>query len=163
MLIAGLFATPGMLLLVTRAGGQTPSSSPERSLAAWETIAAVLQHPRCLNCHQMDSPSQGDARRPHKPRVVRGPDNHGVSAMRCGNCHSESTNNPDSGVPGALHWQLAPRTMSWQGLSLPKSQIRAYRWCSPPRIGCAIISPNRSIGRLQSASFPSERCVRTSL
>jgi predicted RND superfamily exporter protein len=37
-------------------------------------------------------------------------------------------------------------------LSLPKSQIRAYRWCSPPRIGCAIMSPNRSIGRLQGAS-----------
>ena len=50
-----------------------------------------------------------------------------------------------------------------ESLSLPKSQIRAYRWCSPPRIGCAIMSPNRSIGRLQGASFPSERCVRTSL
>src|SRR5438093_3368433 len=25
-----------------------------------------------------------------------------------------------------------------------KPQIRAYRWCSPPRIGCAIMSPNRS-------------------
>src|SRR6266436_7683668 len=30
-----------------------------------------------------------------------------------------------------------------------KPQIRAYRWCSPPRIGCAIMSPNRSIGRVQ--------------
>jgi hypothetical protein len=44
-----------------------------------------------------------------------------------------------------------------------KPQIRAYRWCSPPRIGCAIMSPNRSIGRVQGASLPSERCVRTSL
>ena len=38
-----------------------------------------------------------------------------------------------------------------------KPQIRAYRWCSPPRIGCAIMSPNRSIGRVQGASLPSER------
>src|SRR5262249_14755445 len=49
------------------------------------------------------------------------------------------------------------------GLWLPRTQIRAYRWCSPPRIGCAIMSPNRSIGRVQGASLPSERCVRTSL
>jgi hypothetical protein len=38
-----------------------------------------------------------------------------------------------------------------------KPQILAYRWCSPPRIGCAIMSPNRSIGRVQGASLPSER------
>src|SRR6516164_7817711 len=48
-------------------------------------------------------------------------------------------------------------------LWLPRTQIRAYRWCSPPRIGCAIMSPNRSIGRVQGASLLSERCVRTSL
>jgi choline dehydrogenase-like flavoprotein len=46
---------------------------------------------------------------------------------------------------------------------LPRTQIRAYRWCSPPRIGCAMMSPNRSIGRVQGVSLPSERCVRTSL
>jgi hypothetical protein len=43
-----------------------------------------------------------------------------------------------------------------QTLSLPKSQIRAYRWCSPPRIGWATMSPNRSIARVQGASFPSD-------
>src|SRR5215467_8048268 len=48
-------------------------------------------------------------------------------------------------------------------LWLPRTQIRAYRWCNPPRIGCAIMSPNRSIGRVQGASLPSERCVRISL
>jgi hypothetical protein len=30
-------------------------------------------------------------------------------------------------------------------LSLPRTQIRAYRWCSPPRIGCATMSPNRPL------------------
>src|SRR5712671_5227271 len=48
-------------------------------------------------------------------------------------------------------------------LWLPRTQIRAYRWCSPPRIGCAMMSPNRSIGRVQGVSLPSERWVRTSL
>jgi len=26
-------------------------------------------------------------------------------------------------------------------LFLPKTQIRAYRWCNPPRMGCATMSP----------------------
>ena len=41
-------------------------------------------------------------------------------------------------------------------LSLPKNQIRAYRWCNPPRTGWATMSPNRSIARVQGASFPRE-------
>jgi hypothetical protein len=45
-------------------------------------------------------------------------------------------------------------------VSLPKTQIRAYRWCRPPRIGCAMMLPNRSTERLQGASFPSARWVR---
>lgn len=85
-------------------------------LQAWEQIATVLQHPRCLNCHQVDAPLQGDGR-PHSPRVERGPDNLGAAAMRCSNCHNESGNNPSSGVPGAPHWSLAPESMSWAGLS----------------------------------------------
>lgn len=87
------------------------------SLAPWDQIAAVLQHPRCLNCHQLDSPLQGDSRRVHIPRVVRGPDDQGVGAMRCGNCHNSMGNNPTSGTPGGLDWKLAPVSMLWQGLS----------------------------------------------
>jgi hypothetical protein len=37
----------------------------------------------------------------------------------------------------------------------PEIYIRAYRWCSPPRIGYATMSPNLSIGRVQGVSFPS--------
>jgi hypothetical protein len=90
------------------------------TLAAWDQIAAVLQHPRCLNCHQEITPMQGDARRRHAPLVVRGSDNHGVAAMRCGNCHNGNGNNDTSGVPGAGGpglWQLAPLSMLWQGLT----------------------------------------------
>ncbi len=99
------------------AWSQARSTSKAESLAAWEKIAMVLQHPRCLNCHQLNSPLQGDKPRPHVPRVVRGPENDGVTAMRCGNCHNEMGNNPSSGVPGAPHWALAPASMRWQGLS----------------------------------------------
>ncbi len=96
---------------------QTATTTQAESLTAWQTIATVLQHPRCLNCHQADAPLQGDTARAHVPRVVRGPDNHGVSAMRCGNCHNEMGNNPTAGTPGAPHWALAPVSMVWQGLS----------------------------------------------
>jgi hypothetical protein len=103
-----------------RKASQRASSnvSPQAaSLAAWPRIAAVLQHPRCLNCHQLESPLQGDSRRAHIPHVVRGPDNHGIGAMRCGNCHNDMGNNVTSRTPGGPHWQLAPVSMLWQGLS----------------------------------------------
>ena len=99
------------------AHAQMPAAGQAEGLAAWEEIVTVLQHPRCLNCHQLNSPLQGDTRRMHIPRVVRGPDNHGVSAMRCGNCHNDAGNNPTSRTPGGPHWQLAPVSMLWQGLS----------------------------------------------
>lgn len=92
------------------------TASPQ-VLQAWDRIAAVLQHPRCLNCHQVESPLQGDDGHPHIPQVVRGEDNLGIAAMRCGNCHNQMGNNPTSGVPGAPHWSLAPLSMSWAGLS----------------------------------------------
>ena len=115
--IAGLLAAIAIVPWTRGTGwSQTPAASQAESLAAWEKIATVLQHPRCLNCHQLNSPLQGDTRGPHIPQVVRGPDDHGVSAMRCGNCHNEMGNNPTSRTPGAPHWALAPVSMLWQGL-----------------------------------------------
>lgn len=117
--VAGLVAVIALASWSTStAWSQTKTASSADSLAAWSKIATVLQHPRCLNCHQLNSPLQGDERRPHIPQVVRGPDNHGVSAMRCGNCHNDMGNNDTSGTPGGLHWQLAPVSMLWQGLSV---------------------------------------------
>lgn len=86
-------------------------------LQAWEQIRTVLQHPRCLNCHQSDVPLQGDERRLHIPLVHRGKDNLGDVGMRCTNCHNKSGNNDTSGTPGAPPWSLAPLSMLWQGLS----------------------------------------------
>jgi hypothetical protein len=55
----------GLFLSVFLGGdGRTQSSVAREveSLAAWAGIASVLTHPRCLNCHQPDTPLQGDAR-----------------------------------------------------------------------------------------------------
>lgn len=83
----------------------------------FEPIAAVLTHPRCLNCHtRTDFPKQGDDRHPHKLRVQRGPDNHGAVGMQCATCH-QTVNNTASGVPGAPNWHLAPLSMAWENLS----------------------------------------------
>jgi mono/diheme cytochrome c family protein len=94
------------------------SSGRQASLEAWERIATVLQHPRCSNCHQPDEPLQGDSRRRHSPRVVRGRDNLGIPGMRCGGCHGEQGNNEASGVPGAADWKMPPRSMSWARLRI---------------------------------------------
>lgn len=110
VLVSALF-----LGLAGSATAQKPGST--ETLAAWTQIEKVLQHPRCLNCHQDQSPLQGDARRPHIPHVVRGIANHGVGAMKCEGCHNQSGNNETSRTPGAPHWQLAPLTMKWQGLT----------------------------------------------
>lgn len=109
-------AFPALLFILIASCAQS-GDREQQSLDAWEDIAAVLQHPRCLNCHQLNAPLQGDVPRTHVPRVVRGPDNHGVSAMRCGDCHNQMGNNETSGTPGAPHWQLSPVSMVWQGLS----------------------------------------------
>ena len=108
------------LLVGATAKGKDATSSELGGLAAWSWIQSVLEHPRCLNCHQANIPLQGDDRHRHIPLVVRGPDSHGVGAMRCGNCHNGSGNNETSGTPGIGGeglWQLAPASMLWQGLS----------------------------------------------
>ena len=52
----------------------------------------------------------------HRFGVERGEDGHGLAALTCNTCH-QTENNLSSGVPGAPHWHLAPKSMGWQGLS----------------------------------------------
>jgi len=112
-----LLAIASVTLTTANSGAQATPTSQAESRAAWTRIATVLQHPRCLNCHQLNSPLQGDTRRAHIPHVVRGSDSHGVGVMRCGNCHNDTGNNHTSRTPGGPHWSLAPVSMLWQGLS----------------------------------------------
>jgi hypothetical protein len=116
----GLALLASILVLLMPSSEAIPQmrSDREASLAAWDRVVTVLQHPRCSNCHQPEEPLQGDSRRRHSPRVVRGRDNMGVPGMRCGSCHSEQGNNEASRVPGAADWKMPPRSMSWARLPI---------------------------------------------
>jgi hypothetical protein len=83
----------------------------------FQEIAAVLEHPRCLNCHTLTGfPKQGDDRHRHTVNVMRGADGHGAAGLACATCHGRQ-NNRYSGVPGANEdWHLAPLSMGWEGL-----------------------------------------------
>jgi uncharacterized protein YjbJ (UPF0337 family) len=65
------------------------------------------------------------------------------------------TGDTKSQVEGVIN-QAAGAAQDLYGVA-SENYIRAYRWCSPPRIGCAMISPTSSTRRVQGASFPSAR------
>jgi mono/diheme cytochrome c family protein len=89
-----------------------------RSAALFAEAGKVLLHPRCVNCHPAtDRPLQGMAGRLHEPRVRRGIDGHGVTAMRCAACHT-AANYDAVAMPGNPRWALAPASMAWEGRSL---------------------------------------------
>ncbi|HEY8087940.1 MAG TPA: Isoquinoline 1-oxidoreductase subunit [Polyangiaceae bacterium] len=105
---------------VTGAALRTPDSfagiadPTQRSRAIFAEASRVLLNPRCVNCHPSDdSPRQRDGEL-HDPPVMRGDDDRGVTAMRCGSCHQDG-NLELARVPGAPDWRLAPRFMAWQG------------------------------------------------
>jgi hypothetical protein len=111
--IVGLLS--GFLALAANVAAAQPA--PDGG-AAWDKIARVLMSPRCLNCHPRDDwPTQGETMKRHRVAAPRrGPNNHGVPAMRCSTCHQEA-NQEIAGIPGAPHWHLAPASMGWVGLS----------------------------------------------
>jgi hypothetical protein len=92
-----------------RSGG---TASVGEGLAALETVRAVLQHPRCRNCHPAgEVPLQYDAGLEHGQMVTRGADGKGAPGMECGTCHG--TSNPPASYgprvpPGAPNWHLPP-------------------------------------------------------
>jgi hypothetical protein len=96
--------------------GAASASGDEGSHAAFQRVARVLRHPRCLNCHTLtEFPRVGDERARHAMNVQRGPEDRGMAAMRCSTCH-QSVNQDLARVPGAPSWHLAPLSMGWEGL-----------------------------------------------
>lgn len=85
----------------TIAGGAPEAAAPApvdraTALAAFETVRAVFQHPRCQNCHPAgDAPLQGDEGRTHQQYVLRGPYGRGMVGQECSTCHG-LVNLPDS-------------------------------------------------------------------
>ena len=105
-----------VLSLASGRGATAQTAEP----APFDPVASVIMHPRCMNCHQDDSPRQTDAALRHQPLVVRGKNGHGAPTLPCQTCH-QATNTADGFVPGVATWHLAPSSMKWEGLT--KRQI----------------------------------------
>ena len=87
--------------------------------SAFEAMAAVLRHPRCMNCHSNgDFPRQGDDGHPHTMNVRRGAGGEGAPAVKCGGCHQDHNLEGRHVPPGAPGWRLPPNAMPmiWEGL-----------------------------------------------
>ena len=122
-LVVWLLAFGSPRLLVHAAGQR------DASTGSFAPIAAVLSSPRCANCHITGAvPLQGDEGRPHAMRVQRARDGRGTPAMRCANCHQESSALVPHAPPGAPDWRLPPPAtpMAWKGLS-PGEQCRMLK------------------------------------
>jgi hypothetical protein len=95
----------------------------QAALAAFTTVQAVLQHPRCQNCHiPGDAPLQFDAGLAHAQHVQRGPKGMGAPGLPCSTCHGTANTPASYGPhtpPGAPNWHLPPpeRKMVFIGLS----------------------------------------------
>ena len=102
-------------LIVALADGcaaRVANSNDERARNAFDSVRAVLQHPRCQNCHiSGDVPLQLDTSLPHAQNVQRGPAGLGRDGMHCGTCHGEKNPPASYGLhipPGAPNWRLPP-------------------------------------------------------
>jgi mono/diheme cytochrome c family protein len=92
-------------LLLSIAGGSTPSRDDAGARAAFLEAYKVFMHPRCVNCHPAgDAPLQGEESRPHTFfRLRRGTDGQGVFAVKCSNCHQAQNQAGPHLPPGASY------------------------------------------------------------
>ena len=109
-----------LVIVLPIAACSRSQAAPAADPVLFDPIASVVMHPRCINCHQVESPRQTDAKIAHQPLVVRGADDHGAPTLPCQSCH-QTTNTADGFVPGAANWRLAPLSMLWEGKT--KAQI----------------------------------------
>jgi len=103
-----------------RVAAQETQRDDAAAAAAFDAMVPVLRHPRCMNCHSVgDFPRQGDDSHRHTMQVHRGPDGHGVNAVRCSTCHQDHNLVGLHMPPGAPDWELPTPAMPmiWEGLS----------------------------------------------
>ena len=104
-----------------------PAVSEQDGIAAFETVRAVLQHPRCQNCHiPGDAPLQFDAGLPHLQNVLRGSEGTGAPGLACATCHA--TVNPPASYganmpPGAPNWHLPPPEQKMVFINLTSGEL----------------------------------------
>lgn len=105
------------LLPLLLAPALTAAEQKDPSVAAFQEMMKVLNHPRCMNCHTTVAwPTQGDDRHRHTFNVTRGPADRGPPGMSCTTCHQDK-NQEAGNVPGAKDWHMARLSMGWTGLS----------------------------------------------
>jgi hypothetical protein len=118
---AGIAAAAGMVGVTVAAAfiqGAVAQGRFDEGKEKFRQMAAVFQHPRCMNCHTGAAfPRQGDDHHRHAMNVMRGPADRGAPGLHCATCH-RLANQAASGVPGAPDWHLAPPRMAWEGLSV---------------------------------------------
>ncbi|MDF1696147.1 MAG: hypothetical protein P1U56_09960 [Saprospiraceae bacterium] len=92
------------------------TSPQDSSNEAFDKMMQVLMHQRCVNCHPAgDVPIKGeDSHVTRSLGISGGEKGHGLKSINCQTCHTDE-NNDFSGVPGAPHWALAPKSMAWEG------------------------------------------------
>jgi hypothetical protein len=108
----------GLLFLVTMQAAA--ADKPQAAVAAFQAMVPVLRHPRCMNCHSRgDFPRQGDDSHPHIMDIRRGPDGHGINAVKCSTCHQDHNLAGQHMPPGAPGWGLPSPSMPmiWERLS----------------------------------------------
>jgi hypothetical protein len=118
----GMAAIAGMVCVTTIAAARIQASAAQDRLEEgrekFRQMAAVFQHPRCMNCHtRVEFPRQGADGHRHTMNVMRGPADRGAPGLHCSTCHRR-VNQTASGVPGAQDWHLAPLRMAWEDLSV---------------------------------------------
>ena len=111
-----LLAVIGVYSIVATSPWEKREAQEAAALASFAKMVTVLQSPRCMNCHRSDVPRVRDDARHHVPRVEPGQDGSGVGGLRCVICH-RANNSTRSRIPGAIGWQQAPYSMSWDSLT----------------------------------------------
>jgi len=132
--------------------GKAPPKVPQRQVPTqaegvvfFETVRAVLQHPRCQNCHPAgDAPLQGDAGLVHSMNVLRGPTGHGMAGAECTTCHGPANPPSNYGLnipPGAV-----------EGWHMPKPEEKLVFVGAAPRALCEQLKdPARNGGKDMTA------------
>jgi hypothetical protein len=116
------------LLLAACGGTSNRAPGDAAGVAAFGTVRAVLQHPRCQNCHPAgDAPLQGDDSHVHAQNVRRGPEGRGLVGEECTTCHG-AANPPQSYgeqvPPGAAEgWHMPPPDMKLVFVGVPAGEL----------------------------------------
>ena len=107
------------------------------SVKAFMKVYSILMTARCMNCHPSGNiPLQGDDSHLHTMNVQRGIDGHGVTSMRCSNCHQAENTAGLHMPPGNPKWGLPPANMRM-----------VFQGRTPRQLALQILDPKQNGGR----------------